>query len=69
MPDWRGMFDARPLALFRMQLALWLAAAVLFGVLNLQFSSTLSAIVAPMPTETKSTGATSTPASAPSAAL
>jgi adenylate cyclase len=36
-----------PLALFRMQLALWLAAAVLFGVLNLEFSATLSAIVAP----------------------
>ncbi len=36
-----------PLALFRMQLALWLAAALLFGALNLAFSVALSAIVAP----------------------
>jgi adenylate cyclase len=36
-----------PLALFRMQFALWLAAALLFGVLNLEFSATLSGIVAP----------------------
>jgi adenylate cyclase len=36
-----------PLRLFNMQLALWLAAALLFGVLNLIFSPALSAIVAP----------------------
>jgi adenylate cyclase len=36
-----------PLTLFRMQLVLWLAAAALFGLLNLAFSAALSAIVAP----------------------
>jgi adenylate cyclase len=36
-----------PLLLFEVQIALWLAAALLFGVLNLAFSPTLSAIVAP----------------------
>jgi adenylate cyclase len=36
-----------PLLLFNVQLALWLAAALLFGALNLAFSATLSVIVAP----------------------